>query len=101
MIYLVCKYSEEDCRSRGERADVIKYKNYWNCCSVCGITLPSLTREVRTTEDASPKFAYLVLRNAGRPNVMLPNILGSIDCDGNADSNRSGWKKVPGTYRSR
>ncbi len=33
------------------------------------LTLSSLTREVRTTEDASPKFAYLVLRNTRRPNV--------------------------------
>ncbi len=45
-----------------------------HCCSICRITglvssrpreftLPSRTCEVRTTEDASPNFAYLVLRN--------------------------------------
>ncbi len=55
------------------------------------------TREVWTTEDASPKFAYLVFRNMHRPNVKspnyLPNLLGSLDHDGNADSNRSGGKK--------
>ncbi len=70
-------------------------------------TLPSLTREVRTTEDASPKFAYLVLRNARRPNVTspdyLPNLLGSLDRNENTDSNRSGGKKflghtVPGNF---
>ncbi len=101
LIYLVCKYSEEDCSSRGDLTDVIKYAAL---CRITGlvsfrpreITLPSLTREVRTTEDASPKFAYLVLRNARRPNVTspdyLPNLLGSLDSDGNADSNRSGGK---------
>ncbi len=110
LIYFVCKYSEEDCSSRGELTDVIKYAAL---CRITGLasshprefTLPSLTREVRTTEDASPKFAYLVLRNTRRPNVKspdyLPNLLGSLDCDGNADSNRSGGKKVPGTYCSR
>ncbi len=48
-------------------------------------------------EDASPRFAYLVLRNACRPNVTspdyLPNLLGTLDRDGNADSSRSGGKK--------
>ncbi len=45
-----------------------------HCCFICRITglvssrpqeftLPSRTCEVRTTEDASPNFAYLVLRN--------------------------------------
>ncbi len=60
------------------------------------LTLPSLNREVGTTEDASPKFAYLVLRNMRRPNIKspdyLPNLLGNLDRDGNADSNRSGGK---------
>ncbi len=60
----------------------------------------SLSREVWTTEDASPKFAYLVLRNARRPNVTspdyLPNLLGSLDRDGNTESNRSGGKKFLG-----
>ncbi len=68
--------------------------------SSAGFTLPSLTREVRTTEDATPKFAYLVLRNVRRPNVTspdyLPNLLGTLDRDGNADSNRSGGKKFLG-----
>ncbi len=65
LIYLVCKYSEEDCSSRGELTDVIKYAAL---CRITGLasfrpwefTLPSRTHEVRTTEDASPKFAYLV-----------------------------------------
>ncbi len=39
----------------------------------------------------------MVLRNARRPDVTspdyLPNLLGSLDRDGNADSNRSGGKK--------
>ncbi len=49
--------------------------------------LPDLRRsvtstcEVQTTEDASPKCAYLVLRNMRRPNVKspdyLPNLLGT------------------------
>ncbi len=109
MIYFVCKYSEEDCSSRGELTDVVVH-----CCSICRITglasfcpreftLPSLTREVRTTKDASPKFVYLVLRNARRPNVTspdyLPNFLGTLDRDGNADSNRSGEKKFLGHKR--
>ncbi len=95
-----CKYSEENCSSRGELTDVIKYAAV---CRITGlasfhpreITLPSLTREVRTTEDASPKFAYLVLRNARRPTSpdYLPNLLGTLDRDGNADINRSGGKK--------
>ncbi len=112
MIHFICRYSKEDCSSRGELTDVIKY------AAVCRITrlapfrpreftLPSLTHDVRTTEDASPKFAYLVLRNARRLNVKspdyLPNLLGSLDHDGNADSNRSGGKKflghiVPGNF---
>ncbi len=68
--------------------------------------LPDLRRSVRGSSNSwSPKFAYLVLRNARRPNVTspdyLPNLLGSLDRDGNADSNRSGGKKVPVTYCSR
>ncbi len=98
LIYLVRKYSEEDCRSRGELTDVIKYRT----CVVptAGFTLPSLTREVRTTQYASPKLAYLVLRNTCRPNVKspdyLPNLLGSLNRDRNADRNRSGGKKFLG-----
>ncbi len=61
-------------------------------------------REVRTPEYASPKFAYLVLRNTCRPNVKspdyLPNLLGILDGDGNADSNRSEGKQFHGTYFS-
>ncbi len=110
MLYFVCKYSEEDCSSQGELTDVIKYAAL---CRITGLASflrgsshpPSLTHEVRTIEDARPKFAYLVLRNTRRPNVKspdyLPNLLGSLDCDGNADSNSSGGKKVPGTYFSR
>ncbi len=97
MIYFVCKYSEEDCSSQGKLTDIIKY------AALCRIT--GLTHEVRTTEDASPKFAYLVLRITCRHTVKspdyLPNLLGSLDHDENADSNRSGGKKVPGTYCSR
>ncbi len=101
LIYFVCNYSEQDCSSRCELTDVIKYTAV---CRITGLasfhpqelTLPSLTREVQTTEDAKPKFAYLVLRNARRPNVKsqdyLPNLLSSLDHDGNADSNRSGEK---------
>ncbi len=91
---------EENCSSRGELTDVIKYAAV---CRITGlvsfrpreITLPSRTHKVRTTEDASPKFAYLVLRNARRPMSpdYLPNLLGTLDCDGNANINRSGVKK--------
>ncbi len=65
--------------------------------------LPSRTHEVRTTEDESLKFAYFVLRNARRPRSpdYLPNLRGTLDRDGNAGSNRSGGKKVPGTNCSR
>ncbi len=112
LIYFVCKYSEKDCSSRGELTDVIKYAALCRITRLasfhpCEFTRPSLTREVRTTEDASPKFAYLVLSNARRPNVTspdyLPNLLGTLDRDGNADSNRSGGKKflghiVPGNF---
>ncbi len=93
--------------SQGELTEVIKY------AAVCRITelasslprefiLPSRTREVRTTEDAGPKFAYLVLRNAGRPTSpdYLPNLLGTLDRDGNADSNMSGGKKFLGQMES-
>ncbi len=38
-----------------EKSDVVKEE---------GIRLPSRTCEVATTKDASPKFAYLVLRNS-------------------------------------
>ncbi len=84
MIYFVCK--EEDCSSRGELTDVIKYAAV---CRITGpasfrpreLTFPSLTRGVRTTEDASPKFAYFVLRKTRRPYVKspdyLPNLLGT------------------------
>ncbi len=61
-------------------------------------TLPSQTCEVWTTESASQKMLYLVLRNARRPNVTspdyLPNLLGTLDCDGNADSNSCSWDKL-------
>ncbi len=56
--------------------------------------LPSQTCEIRTTEDASPKFSCLVLRNARRltsPDY-LPNLLATLDYDGNADSDRA-WEK--------
>ncbi len=51
-------------------------------------SLPSRTCEVQTIEDASPN---------------LPNILGTLNLDGNADSNRSGGKKflgqnIPGNF---
>ncbi len=53
-----CKYSEENCSSRGELTDVIKYAAL---CRITGLassrlrefTLLSRTREVRTTDDAS------------------------------------------------
>ncbi len=41
-------------------------------------SLPSLTREVQTTEDASLKCAYLVLRNMRRPNVKSPDYLPNL-----------------------
>ncbi len=41
-------------------------------------SLPSLTREVQTTEDASPKCAYLLLRNMRRPNVKSPDYLPNL-----------------------
>ncbi len=102
MIYFVCKYIEEDCSSQGELTDIMKYSAL---CRITGLasfcpwkfTLLSLSCEARTTEDASPKYAYLVLRNKRRPNVKspdyLPNLLGSLDHNENADSNRSGGKK--------
>ncbi len=86
MIYFVCKYSEEDCSSRGELTDVIKYAAVFRIPGLASVrlrelSLSSRTREVRTTEDSSPKFAYLVLRNTRRPNVKspdyLPNLLGT------------------------
>ncbi len=65
LIYSVCKYSE--------MTDVIKYAAV---CRITGLassrprdTLPSLTREARTTEDTSLTFTYLVLRNTRRPNI--------------------------------
>ncbi len=105
-----CKYSEENCSSQGELTDVIKYAAV---CRITGLvsshprelTLPSRNCEVWTTEDASPKFAYLVLRNARRPTSpdYLPNLLGTLDRNGNSESNRSGGKKflgqiVPGNF---
>ncbi len=112
LIYLVCTYSEESSSSWGELTDVIKYAAF---CRITGLasfcpqelTLPSLTREVWTTKDASPKFAYLVLRNTHRPNVKSTRLFALsslyLDHDGNADSNRSGGKKfqghiVPGNF---
>ncbi len=109
MIYFISKYSEEDCSSRGKLTDVIKYTAL---CRITGLasfrpraaynlTLSSLTRDVRNNEDTSTKFAYLVLRNVHRPNANLPNLPGTLDHDGNADINRSGGIKIPGTYCSR
>ncbi len=47
----------------------------------------ALSREVRTNEDASPKLAYLVLRNVCRHNVKspdyLPILLSTLDRDEN------------------
>ncbi len=86
LIYLVCKYSEEDCSSRDKLTDVIKDAAVCRITRLASfhpweLTLLSLTREVRTTEDASLKFAYLVLRNTCRPNIKspdcFPNLLGT------------------------
>ncbi len=102
MIYFFCKYSEEDCSSQGELTDVIKYAAV---CRITGLvsfhlhelTLPSLNREVRATEDASLKFAYLVLRNTRRPNVKssdyLLNLLGTKTTmeDSNRSEGKSSW----------
>ncbi len=112
MIYFVCKYNEEDCSSRVEMTDVIKYAAV---CRITGLasfhpqelTLPSLTCEVRTTEDASLKFVYLVLRNAAQTYRYVTRLFVQsslyLDRHGNADSNRSGGKKflghiVPGNF---
>ncbi len=87
------KYKENS-SSQGELTDVIKYAAL---CRITGLALSRLC-EVLTTEDASPKFAYLVLRNARRltsPDY-LPNLLGTLNRDGNADSNRSGGKMFLG-----
>ncbi len=104
-----CKYSEENCSSQGELTDVIKYAALCRITRLVSshpreFTLPSRTCEVRTTEDASPNFACLVLRNVRRPTSpdCLPNLLGTLDRDGNADNNRSGKKFlrqiVPGNF---
>ncbi len=77
LIYFVCEYSEEDCSSRGKLTHVIKHAAV---CRITGLALPSLTREVRTTEDSSLKFAYLVLRNTRRPNVKSPDYLPNLLC---------------------
>ncbi len=68
--------------------------------------LPDLRRPVHGSSHSRVelvKFAYLVLRNARRPTSpdYLPNLLGTLDPNGNTDSNRSGGKKVPGTNCSR
>ncbi len=51
---IVNAYSEDNRSSHGELTDVIKY---------AAVAFAELTDQVRTTEDASPNFAYLVLRN--------------------------------------
>ncbi len=97
-----CKYSEENCSSRGK----LTWRFQVRCCSICRITglassrprmstLPRRTYEIQTTEDAILKFAYLVLRNTRRPTSpdYLPNLHGTLDRNGNADSNRSAGKK--------
>ncbi len=61
-----CIYSQENCSSQDELIDVIKYTSVCRITRLASfrpreLTLLSLTREVWTTEDASPKFAYLVL----------------------------------------
>ncbi len=78
MIYLVCKYSEDDCSSRSERTDVLKYATGLASFRPQELILPSLTREVRTNEDESPKFAYLVSRNTRTPNVKPPDNLPNL-----------------------
>ncbi len=92
--------------------DVIKYAAV---CRITGLasfrpqelTLPSLTCEVRTTEDTSPKFVYLVLRNAAQTYRYVTRLFVQsslyLDRHRNADSNRSGGKKflghiVPGNF---
>ncbi len=91
------------------KTDVIKYAAV---CRITGLvslhphelTLPSLNREVRATEDASLKFVYLVLRNTRRPNVKsldyLPNLLGTKTTMETQTATGLG-EKVPGTYFSR
>ncbi len=78
-----CIYSDENCSSRDELIDVIKYASVCRITRLASfrpreLTLLSLTREVRTTEDASPKFAYLLLRNMRRPNVKSPDYLPNL-----------------------
>ncbi len=65
-------------------------------CSVRGITLPSLTREVQTTEDASLKFAYLVLRNTRRPNVKSPDYFPNLLCTSTAMETATGLGETGG-----
>ncbi len=104
-----CKYSEENCSSWGELTDVsstllFHLQNYRTC------VVPSHPQEFHTPEsnlrspnyrDASPKFAYLVLRNGldweEQSRTVLRHqticlIFTVHDHDGNADSNRSGGK---------
>ncbi len=65
LIYLAGKYSEEvHCSSKCQLTDVIKYAAL---CRITGLVVPSagftllsLTLEVQTTEDASPKCANLI-----------------------------------------
>ncbi len=64
IIFRLTVYSEENCSSQGELTEVIKYAAV---CRITGLassrprefTLPSRTCNVRTTEDASLKFAFL------------------------------------------
>ncbi len=73
-------------------------QNYRTCVvPSTGAHTPESNSWSRTTEDASPKCAYLVLRSTRRPNIKspdyLPDLLGSLGRDGNAESKRSLGKK--------
>ncbi len=58
-------------------------------------TLPSRTRKVQTTEDANEICVLGIEKHAQTyvTRLYLPNLLGTLDRDGNADSNMSGGEK--------
>ncbi len=58
---IVNTYSVDNRSSRGELTDAIMYT------AVPFAELPDLCSPVQTREDASPNFAYLVLRNGHSP----------------------------------
>ncbi len=86
---LIVNYSEKNCSSRGEPTDVFKYA----AVPLCRIT--GLASNLRNPNYRNLRTWYWEMCRPMSPDY-LPNLHGTLDRDGNADSNRSAGKMFLG-----